>query len=346
LPAEACGLMGEAEPGETTMSRSRRFATYAWFVLAYTVLAAVWGAFVRATGSGAGCGNHWPLCNGEVVPRAPAVATVIEFTHRVTSGLIGLWVLALVLWAIRRFGRYHRVPRAAFAALVLTVVEALIGACLVRFDLVAGNASVLRGSVMAAHLVNTFLLLASLALTAAWASGVETPRLRGQGVAGWLLALGLGALCVLGASGAVTALGDTLFPVASLTDDVVRGLSPAGRLLVRLRIFHPFLAVGVGAYLAAMAAAVRVLRPVGGSLRTSARRRPSQREPGRAGLATARPPRPRLRGLDRHGAVRRLRRRRPGPGSSPRPPRLGGRSLRQIGAAAQRGIDTRPWTPS
>ncbi len=243
------------------MSRSRRFATYAWFVLAYTVLAAVWGAFVRATGSGAGCGNHWPLCNGEVVPRAPAVATVIEFTHRVTSGLIGLWVLALVLWAIRRFGRYHRVPRAAFAALVLTVVEALIGACLVRFDLVAGNASVLRGSVMAAHLVNTFLLLASLALTAAWASGVETPRLRGQGVAGWLLALGLGALCVLGASGAVTALGDTLFPVASLTDDVVRGLSPAGRLLVRLRIFHPFLAVGVGAYLAAMAAAVRVLRP-------------------------------------------------------------------------------------
>jgi heme A synthase len=246
------------------MSRSResrRFASFAWFVLAYTVLAAVWGAFVRATGSGSGCGNHWPLCNGEVVPRAPAVATVIEFTHRVTSGLIGLLVLALVLWAIRRFGQYHRVPRAAFAALVLTVVEALIGAALVRFDLVSGNASVLRGSVMAAHLVNTFLLLASLALTAAWASGVETPRLRGQGLVAWLLAAGLAALCVLGASGAVTALGDTLFPVATLTDDVIRGLSPAARLLVRLRIFHPFLAVGVGAYLAGMAAAVRLLRP-------------------------------------------------------------------------------------
>ncbi len=243
------------------MDVSRRFAAYAWFVLGYTVLAAVWGAFVRATGSGAGCGNHWPLCNGEVVPRAPAVATLIEFSHRVTSGLIGILVLGLVLWAIRRYGRFHRVPRAAFAALVLTVVEALIGAGLVRFDLVAGNASVLRGLVIAAHLVNTFLLLASLALTAAWASGVETPRLRGQGLAGWLLAVGLAALCVLGASGAVTALGDTLFPVASLTDEVVRGLSPAARLLVRLRVLHPFLAVGVGAYLAAMGAAVRILRP-------------------------------------------------------------------------------------
>ncbi len=240
---------------------ARRFAAYAWFVLGYTVLAAVWGAFVRATGSGAGCGNHWPLCNGEVVPRAPAVATLIEFTHRATSGLIGLLVLALALWSIRRFGRFHRVPRAAFAALVLTVVEALIGASLVRFDLVAGNASVLRGLVMAAHLVNTFLLLASLALTAAWASGVEAPRVRGQGLASWLLAIGLAAMCALGASGAVTALGDTLFPVASLTAEAVRGLSPAARLLVRLRVLHPFLAVGVGAYLAAMGTAVLWLRP-------------------------------------------------------------------------------------
>ncbi len=243
------------------MPRARRFAAFAWFVLAYTVLAAVWGAFVRATGSGAGCGNHWPLCNGEVLPRAPAMATVIELTHRATSGLIGVLVLVLVLWAIRRFGRFHRVPRAAFAALVLTFVEAMIGAALVRFDLVAGNASVLRGTVMAAHLVNTFLLLASLALTAAWASGVEAPRFRGQGAAGVLLGIGLVALCGLGASGAVTALGDTLFPVASLTDEVVRRLSPAARLLVRLRVLHPFLAVGVGGYLALMGGAVRWLRP-------------------------------------------------------------------------------------
>lgn len=242
------------------MSRRRSFARYAWWVLGYTVLVAVWGAFVRATGSGAGCGNHWPLCNGEVVPRAPAVETLIELSHRVTSGLLGPLVLLLAVWAWRRFGARHRVTRAALAVLVLTVVEALIGAGLVRFELVAENASAARGFVMAAHLLNTFLLLACLALTAAWGGGWEAPRLRGQGGASWLLLGGLMALSVLGASGAVTALGDTLYPVASLTEEAIRDLPAASRLLVRLRILHPFLAAGVAAYLLIMAVFVRSLR--------------------------------------------------------------------------------------
>lgn len=241
-----------------------RFARYAWWTLAYTVLVAVWGAFVRATGSGAGCGNHWPLCNGEVVPRAPAVETVIELSHRLTSGVLGPLVVVLAVWAWRRFGARHRVTRAAVGVLVLTVVEALIGAGLVRFELVADDASAARGLVMAAHLLNTFLLLACLALTAAWGSGWEAPRLRGPGTAGWLrwsLMGGLLALSVLGASGAVTALGDTLYPVASLTEEAIRELPAASRVLVRLRVLHPFLAVGVAAYLLVMAVLVRSLRP-------------------------------------------------------------------------------------
>lgn len=237
------------------------FARFAWWTLGYTVLVAVWGAFVRATGSGAGCGNHWPLCNGEVVPRAPAVETVIELSHRLSSGLLGVLVVVLAVWAWRRFGFRHRVARAAAAVLVLTVVEALIGAGLVRFELVAGNASAARGFVMAAHLLNTFVLLASLVLTAAWGSGWEAPRLRGQGTAGWLLLGGLLALSVLGASGAVTALGDTLYPVASLTEEAIRGLPAASRVLVRLRVLHPVLAAGVAAYLLVMAVFVRSLRP-------------------------------------------------------------------------------------
>ena len=50
---------------------SRSFARFAGAVLGYNLLVIVWGAYVRASGSGAGCGNHWPLCNGVVVPNAP-----------------------------------------------------------------------------------------------------------------------------------------------------------------------------------------------------------------------------------------------------------------------------------
>lgn len=236
---------------------SRAFPRYAWLVLAYTAAAAVWGAFVRATGSGAGCGNHWPLCNGEVVPRGPAVETLIELSHRVSSGLVGPLAIGLVVWAVRRFGWRHPASLAAVAALVLTVVEGLIGAALVRFELVGQNASVTRGFVMAAHLVNTFLLLAAMALTAAWGAGWALPRRRRPGVAGWLLGGGLLAVTAVGASGAVTALGDTLFPVATLTEDALRALDLPVRVLVRLRILHPFLAVGAAAYLVVMAVYVR-----------------------------------------------------------------------------------------
>lgn len=243
---------------------ARAFARFAWGLLAYTVLVAVWGAFVRATGSGAGCGSHWPLCNGEILPREPAVETVIELFHRVTSGLIGIAAVGLAFWAIRRFGMRHRVTRAALVALVLTVVEGLIGAGLVRFELVEDDASVARGLVMAGHLVNTFFLLAAQALTAAWASGVGPPRWRGsppeRWTDRWLLAGALAALCLLGASGAVTALGDTLFPVATMTDQALAELPAAGRLLVRLRAIHPFLALGVGFYLIAAALSWRGLR--------------------------------------------------------------------------------------
>ena len=258
----------------------RRFSRYAWLVLGYTILVAVWGAFVRATGSGAGCGNHWPLCNGEVVPRAPAVETLIELSHRLTSGLLGPMAIVLAVWAVRRFGLRHRVGAAAVTGLVLTIVEGLIGAGLVRFELVAENASIARGFVMAAHLVNTFFLLAALALTAAWSSGTGRPGRSALAVgpdpegdrrgvfgrlgraAGWLSVGGLAALCLLGASGGVTALGDTLFPVARMTEQALAELPASAKLLVRLRVLHPYLAIAVALYLGIAVLAVRERFPV------------------------------------------------------------------------------------
>src|SRR5512139_906295 len=157
-----------------------RFAWFAWIVLVYNVLVVLWGAYVRATGSGAGCGSHWPLCQGVVLPRAPQIETIVEFTHRLSSGLVVLLALVLLTWAWRAYPKGHSVRLGAVMAMVFTVTEALVGAGLVLFGLVAQNQSVARAFSVDVHLVNTFLLLASLTLTALWASGGRRVKLRGQ----------------------------------------------------------------------------------------------------------------------------------------------------------------------
>ena len=134
-------------------------------MLAWNVAVILWGAYVRATGSGAGCGAHWPLCNGEVVPRAPDTATLIEFSHRVTSGLALVLVFVLAVWIWRTMAAGHPARRAAIASLVFIVIEALLGAGLVLFRLVANDESLARAMVMPLHLANTMVLLLCLTLT-------------------------------------------------------------------------------------------------------------------------------------------------------------------------------------
>jgi heme A synthase len=230
------------------------FVRFAWGTLACTVAVVLWGAFVRATGSGAGCGAHWPLCNGVVVPRSPRLETVIELTHRVTSGLSLLLVLALGVAAWRRFPARHRVRRAAVTSIALMLSEALIGAGLVLFGLVADDRSEIRAVVLALHLTNTFLLLAALALTARLAGHpVRAPApWRRSALLGWSLAA-LAAVLVVGVTGAITALGDTLFPAESLRHGLAQDLSPTAHLLVRLRVWHPLFAVLLSAALAIFA---------------------------------------------------------------------------------------------
>jgi heme A synthase len=224
---------------------AKRFVGWAGGVLLLNLLVIVWGAYVRASGSGAGCGAHWPLCNGEILPRAAAVTTRIEFFHRVTSALALISVVALVLAAWRSFARGSLVRRMAVASLVFMLLEAALGAGLVLFRLVEDNASVARAVAMGAHLANTFLLLACLSWTLGAArGGWESPR-RKAPRSSWLLAA-LAGLLVVGISGAVAALGDTLYPPTSLRGAVEQELSPTGEALVRLRVAHPFLAVIVG----------------------------------------------------------------------------------------------------
>lgn len=226
-----------------------RFAKYAWFVLLFNLGVILWGAYVRATGSGAGCGSHWPLCNGVVIPRSQQIETMVEFTHRATSGIAFMLVLGMLVWAWRKFPRRHRIRKVALISMVFMITEALVGAGLVLLELVAENASIGRAFSISIHLINTFLLLAFITITAWWASGGNQVRLRWGETNLWLLFVGLLGVILLGMSGALTALGDTLFPVSSLEEGLRQDFSPAAHFLIRLRIFHPTIAVIVSVYI-------------------------------------------------------------------------------------------------
>lgn len=248
----------------TDRTRNRGVSRFAWGVLAYNLLVIAWGAFVRASGSGAGCGAHWPLCNGVVVPHEPSTATLIEVSHRLTSGLAVVLVIALLVVVMRSVPRGHPSRRAAIASTAFIFAEALIGAGLVLFELVAHDASMKRGLSMILHLSNTFLLLGALAITAwcltpkAASDHPPPPRSGASSLVKPALYLALGGILVLGASGAIAALGDTLFPSRSLVEGVAQDLSPVAHVFLRLRVLHPFLALGVGAIVFAAATLTRV----------------------------------------------------------------------------------------
>lgn len=222
-------------------------ARFAILTLAYTLGVIAWGAFVRATGSGAGCGAHWPLCNGAVLPRPEAVETLIELAHRVTSGLALVAVLVLAVAVFRATRRGDLARLAATAAVLFMVAEAAIGAGLVLLEYVADDDSAARAYWMAGHLVNTFFLLAALAATVWWTGPGkgEVPAIRSTRAVA--VAVGAAALLLLvGASGGVAALGDTLHPATSLVDGIRQDFAPGSALLLRLRVLHPPLAVGAG----------------------------------------------------------------------------------------------------
>lgn len=245
------------------------FAKYAWGTLIFNIAVILWGAYVRATGSGAGCGAHWPTCQGEVLPRAPQIETLVELSHRVTSGLAFLLVVAMLIWAYRAFPKKHPVRLGATLSMVLMVTEALVGAGLVLFELVAYNESVARVYAVSTHLVNTFLLLAALTLTAWWASGGKRISLKPMRPAGWATLVGMLAVLVLGVTGAITALGDTLFPAGSLAEGIAQDFEPTAHFLIRLRVWHPVIAIFTGVYLLVLAQ--YLLGNAENSVRTAAR---------------------------------------------------------------------------
>jgi heme A synthase len=209
----------------------------------------LWGVFLRASKSGDGCGQHWLTCNGEVVPSAPQLKTIIEFSHRVTSALAFLTVLGLLVWAYRKFEKGSPVRKTAVVSFVFIITEALVGAGLVLTGNTAETLTVARPFWMAGHLINTFILLAFLSLTAWFASGGETFNFRTEPKVLLFLMLALLGIFFIGMSGSVAALSSMLFPSTTLSEGIAKDFSNTSNILLRLRVSHPILSISVGIFL-------------------------------------------------------------------------------------------------
>jgi Uncharacterized protein required for cytochrome oxidase assembly len=239
-----------AVPSTTHKLPSPALRRFAWAVLAYFVAVILWGTLVRATGSGAGCGEHWPLCNGTVIQHSPRVDTVIEFTHRLTSGISFFSVVGLLAWTYRGTERGHLARPAAVASVVFTLIEAILGAFLVKLGLTAQSTSPLRAPYLALHLTNTLLLLAALTLAAHMLSRTKG-YLRGtvQLVAPFGAVAAVFVVMIVGVTGSLAALGDTLFPASSLGQALTQDFSATSGWLVRWRWTHPTFAFVSSAFL-------------------------------------------------------------------------------------------------
>ena len=234
-----------------------RFAKYALFVLAYNVVVILWGVFLRASKSGDGCGQHWLTCHGEVIPSAPELKTVIEFSHRLTSGLAFIAVLILVIWAFKKFPKGSAIRKTALISFVFIITEALVGAGLVLTGNTAETLTAARPFWMIGHLTNTFILLAFLTLTAWFASGGKPFSFKNNPKATLFLAIAVFGIFLIGISGSVAALSSMLFPSETLVEGITKDFSTTSNILVRLRISHPILSITVSVYLVFLAGWLR-----------------------------------------------------------------------------------------
>jgi cytochrome c oxidase assembly protein subunit 15 len=227
---------------------------FSLFTLIFNILVILWGAYVRASGSGAGCGAHWPLCNGEILPSTDKIQTLVELSHRLTSGIALLLVVLLFFWTRKDFPKKSAPRKYATWSLTFMIIEALIGAALVLLKLVGDNDSSHRAIVVGFHLINSFALLAALTLT--WASQKKNGESQESSLKSkaqkskelrqspdYKLYFLIFLFALVSCAGAITALGDTLFPAKSLKEGIAQDFLASSHFLIKLRIWHPALAI-------------------------------------------------------------------------------------------------------
>ena len=248
----------------------RNFARFAWVVLAYNLTVILWGAYVRASFSGDGCGAHWPTCAGQFLPTQMGTPRLIEFTHRMMTSLDSLFTIALVVWAFLAFPKKNAVRRYSVLAMVFLLIEALLGAGLVLFRYVAHDLSAGRAWYLSLHLTNTMLMMGAYTITA-WLASHEQNAINLWNIS---VKLRIAVLTTFAVSitGAIAALGDTLFPATSLANGVSQDFASGSSILLRLRLLHPAVAILSAVYLLWAAVAAMQRRPENNPLRKAGAR--------------------------------------------------------------------------
>lgn len=225
-------------------------------LLVYTLLVILWGAWVRISHSGDGCGDTWPLCRGQLIPDAAQKKTWVEFAHRGMSGFFGIFVFSLFIFIRKNFARDSRTYTWIKWSLIFTVTEALLGAKLVLFHLVGNNDTPFRAFAMALHLINSLMLTASVAMT--WdvtnnqnsVARVQNPWGKQQAyrplqIKKIFISL-IASFLALGVTGAIAALANTIYPALSLNEGLLADLNENSHYLIRLRAFHPMMGILIG----------------------------------------------------------------------------------------------------
>lgn len=225
---------------------SPKLTRWSWALLWLTVGVIVGGSLVRATGSGDGCGESWPRCEGSLFPLGGGTETTIEFAHRLATVLLAIALVALLIAARRSGDIGRRVQRGLKWAGVFFMGEVIIGAVLVLAGWVDQDASIGRTIVVPLHLVNTFLLLGAVVLVVHAAQGGAWPRLDMTRRSNRLGLVVLGAILLVGATGGLNALADSLFPADSLLEGIRAEFGATAPFLVRVRTVHPVVAIAGG----------------------------------------------------------------------------------------------------
>ena len=206
---------------------------FAGLVLCVTSILA--GAVVRGTGSGDGCGASWPTCNGNIVPNYLDSSAIIEYTHRMFSGLLLLVTFLLFIYC-KKYSSNRLLQKCSRALLFFVVLEAIIGMVIVLQELVAYNTSLTRLIAVPIHLVNTFSLLALyIVLYSVLRNNIQQIKFiyNKRFLCSCLLFL------IVAGLGSITALADLLYPSESFIEGVQMDFSETSQLLTRLRILHP-----------------------------------------------------------------------------------------------------------
>jgi heme o synthase len=229
----------------------KRFATGSIILLFLTVSVIVFGAFVRASLSGDGCGTGWPMCENTIVPVGAQLKTYIEASHRISTEVLWLLVVGFMVWAYRLFPKGHAARKASLGAFIFTTVSGLIGAILVIFKLVTHDTSLARAITMPMHLLNTFALMASMALMVHFARGGRVPSFGGHGGLASSFKWTMGAFFALGMTGAVSAMGKTAYATKlasanTFMERVQMHVGSEASPILKGGLLHPLMAMAAG----------------------------------------------------------------------------------------------------